>query len=42
MIKKMISNVSAKNIGLAKCVKELIIVDLGLAKIKGTVPMNLG
>jgi hypothetical protein len=41
MIKKMISNVSAKNIGLAKCVKELIIVDLGLARIKEVAQINL-
>ena len=42
LTKKMILNASAKKIGLEKLVKELIIVDLGLAKTKGTVPMNLG
>ena len=41
MRKKLILNVSAKNIGLAKLVKELIIVNLGLARIKEIAQINL-
>ena len=41
LTKKMISNVIARKIGLEKLVKDMIIVDLGLARIKGVVPMNL-
>ena len=41
LIKEMISNVNAKKVGLEKLVKQLIIVDLGLARTKEVVPMNL-
>ena len=41
LMKKIILNVIARKIGLEKLVKAMIIVDLGLARIKGVVPMNL-
>ena len=41
LTKKMILNASAKKIGLEKLVKELIIVEIVLARTKGVVQMSL-